>query len=46
MKSKEQKREEAADRQAEHDALDWEGLLAKIKSRPGRSARERKRHDF
>lgn len=46
MKSKEMKRKEAEQRQAEHDRLDWAGLLEKINSRPGRSGRERARHNF
>ncbi|WP_440711821.1 hypothetical protein [Herbiconiux sp. YIM B11900] len=46
MKSKELKQAQAKERQAEHDALTWEQLLLKINSRPGLSARERKRHNF
>ena len=37
---KQQRREEGAIRQAEHDALTLEQKLAKAKSRPGNSKRE------
>lgn len=43
MKSKTQKREEAAQRQQAHDALTTEQKINKTFSRPGNSARERKR---
>lgn len=40
MKSKDQKRMEAEQRQEAHDALTVEQKLAKIKTCPGNSARE------
>jgi len=43
MKTKEQKRAEAAERQAKYDALTVAEKLALSKSRPGTSLRERAR---
>ncbi|WP_336647558.1 hypothetical protein [Microbacterium sp. MMO-10] len=43
MKTKDQKRAEAAERQALHDAMPGFDKLAKIVERPGKSERERGR---
>ncbi len=43
MKTKEQKRFEAAERQVAHDGLTGYDKLAKLAERPGESKRERSR---